>query len=403
MSGIWRWPRRLQRRIHRIPRAGTRRRVRDRRRSCWPPRPSTDGSRSGSTIVATMPPAGANLDLTGHQGRVRRVAFSPSADRLASAGHDGTAWVWDLKTGGGCRLPVADDGAPCSPDGGRTCPNVHQALFAPDGRWLLTTSSDLAEPVRFWDPGLHPAGGCARLGRGRSGVQAAAVSEGLEGATWSRPATTAAAVRVMRMDATGGDWAPVCAAQWHTDTVTDAAFSPDGRWLARPRARTAAPPWSHSDRRRVRVPPVSGAASRYPLQRRVRAGQPGAGDRGIGLAGAGLGLDGTLLAELVGHKDRIYAAKFSPDGRWILTASRDGAVRIWIASHASEPASAGVLSDPRRRSRRGCLRRLQPGRTYHRRGLLGERHLALASLDRRDRCPIAALRRFGAGTARASP
>jgi WD40 repeat protein len=38
---------------------------------------------------------------------------------------------------------------------------------------------------------------------------------------------------------------------------------------------------------------------------------------------------GQLLANLVGHKDRVYYAEFSPDGRWLLTASRDGAVRVW--------------------------------------------------------------------------
>nr|WP_295577477.1 hypothetical protein [uncultured Lamprocystis sp.] len=38
---------------------------------------------------------------------------------------------------------------------------------------------------------------------------------------------------------------------------------------------------------------------------------------------------GALIAELKGHKDRIYSAEFSPDGRWIITASRDGALRLW--------------------------------------------------------------------------
>nr|WP_300970421.1 hypothetical protein [Thiocapsa sp.] len=225
--------------------------------------------------------------LTGHQGRVRRVAFSPSADRLASAGHDGTARVWDLKTGGGCRLAVAADGAPCSPDGGRTCPNVHQALFAPDGRWLLTTSSHLAEPVRFWDPqACAPLEGAPDWGEGGSGVQAAAVSEGLDGATLVATGDDGGGVRVMRMDSSGG-WATVCAAQWHTDTVTDAAFSPDGRWLATSSEDGSAALAALTDS--GCAPPVSRAPSRHPLQCRVRAGQSGARHRVIGREGTGLG------------------------------------------------------------------------------------------------------------------
>ncbi|WP_213457132.1 AAA family ATPase [Thiocapsa sp.] len=275
------------------------------------------------------PPPVRIWTLTGHQGRVRRVAFSPSADRLASAGHDGTARVWDLKTGGGCRLAVAADGAPCSPDGGRTCPNVHQALFAPDGRWLLTTSSHLAEPVRFWDPqACAPLEGAPDWGEGGSGVQAAAVSEGLDGATLVATGDDGGGVRVMRMDSSGG-WATVCAAQWHTDTVTDAAFSPDGRWLA-----------TSSEDGSAALAALTDSGCAPPLSLEPQAGilySVAFAPDSQALVTASLdakaqvwALDGALLADLLGHKDRIYAAKFSPDGRWILTASRDGAVRIWM-------------------------------------------------------------------------
>jgi WD40 repeat protein len=278
--------------------------------------------------------------LTGHQGRVRRVAFSPSADRLASAGHDGTARVWDLKTGGGCRLVVAADGAPCSPDGGRTCPNVHHALFAPDGRWLLTTSSHLAEPVRFWDPQTcAPLDAAPRWGEGGSGVQAAAVSEGLNGATLVATGDDDGGVRVMRRDGTGS-WAPVCAAQWHTDVVTDAAFSPDGRWLAT----------SSEDGSAALVALTDGgcASPRYLEPQAGILYSVAFAPDSQALVTASLdakaqvwALDGSLLADLVGHKDRIYAAKFSPDGRWILTASRDGAVRIWMRPTRGSPLPEG--------------------------------------------------------------
>ncbi|UHD18750.1 nSTAND1 domain-containing NTPase [Thiocapsa bogorovii] len=286
------------------------------------------------------PPPVRIWTLTGHQGRVRRVDFSPSADRLASAGHDGTAWVWDLETGGGCRLVVAADGAPCSPDGGRTCPNVHQALFAPDGRWLLTTSSYLAEPVRFWNPQT-----CARLdgapgwGEGGSGVQAAAVSAGLDGATLVATGDDDGGVRVMRMDGSGG-WTPVCAAQWHTDTVTDAAFSPDGKWLV-----------TSSEDGSAALVALNQDGCASPRLMEPQAGilySVAFAPDSQALVTASLdakaqvwALDGSLLAELVGHKDRIYAAKFSPDGRWILTASRDGAVRIWMRPRDPSPLPEG--------------------------------------------------------------
>jgi WD40 repeat protein len=266
--------------------------------------------------------------LSGHQGRVRRVAFSPSGMHLASAGHDGTAWVWDLKTGGGCRLPVTADGAPCRPDGGLTCPNVHQALFAPNGRWLLTTSSDVEAPVRFWDTdACGPLAGAPDLGEGGSGVQAAALSEGPNRSTWAAVGDDSGAVQVMRRDI-GGDWTTVCTGPWHKDVVTDLAFSPNGEWIA-----------TASEDGRAALVSLADEACGPPRYLAPRAGSlysVAFAPDGEALVTAALdssaqvwALDASLLAALVGHKDRIYRATFSPDGRWILTASRDGSVRIW--------------------------------------------------------------------------
>lgn len=266
--------------------------------------------------------------LSGHQGRVRRVAFSPDVQSLASAGHDGTAWVWNLQTGGGCRLPLTADGAPCRPDGGRTCPNVHQALFAPDGRWLLTTSSDPNRPVRLWDPlACAPLAKAPQWGGATSGAQAAAISASADGSTWVAVGDDDGAVRVMRTQ-TGEHWTDVCAGQWHTDVVTDAAFSPLGGWFA-----TASEDGSAA---LVEIT-ANGCGSPRLLEPQAGALYSVAFARdGQALVTSALNakaqvwdLHGNLIAELVGHKDRIYAAKFSPDGRWILTASRDGTIRIW--------------------------------------------------------------------------
>src|SRR5262249_44211413 len=39
-----------------------------------------------------------------------------------------------------------------------------------------------------------------------------------------------------------------------------------------------------------------------------------------------------LLASLVGHRDRVLQAAFSPDGQRIVTASQDNTARVWNAA-----------------------------------------------------------------------
>ncbi len=41
--------------------------------------------------------------------------------------------------------------------------------------------------------------------------------------------------------------------------------------------------------------------------------------------------------ELRGHEDRVLTASFSPDGAWVVTASRDGTARVWLWTSADEP------------------------------------------------------------------
>jgi WD40 repeat protein len=265
--------------------------------------------------------------LAGHEGRVRRVTFSPSARHLASAGFDGTASVWDLENGAGCRLTVTSDGQACTPDGGRRCPNVYQVVYAPDERWLMTTSSDVQAPVRLWDPlACGPLADVADWDQGW-GVQAAAVTVREDGQIWVATGDDAGRVRVMHAGTAGG-WVEVCSGPWHGDVVTDLSFASGGRWLA-----------SASEDGRAALVSLTDAGCGAPSYLEPRAGvlySVRFAPAGDALVTAALdakaqvwSTDGALLAELSGHKDRIYSAEFSPDGRWILTASRDGSVRIW--------------------------------------------------------------------------
>lgn len=276
------------------------------------------------------------LSAVGHRGRVRRVAFSPSVQWLASAGSDGTARVWTLATGEACRLRVASQSRVCRTDGAADCPNVHQVLFAPDERWLLTASSDPVQPVRFWDPGA-----CTALplpdvfAQDKSRVQAAAVTTAEDGATLVATGSDEGMVRLLRQ-APAGDWTQLCQLNAHQATITEISFARDGQWLAA----------ASRDGRAVLYPLATGlndgvavASCGEPIYLDGQAGSlydiQFAPD-GKALVTAALeakahvwSLDGTLLAELAGHRNRVSSAQFSPDGRWVLTASRDGAVRIW--------------------------------------------------------------------------
>ena len=48
------------------------------------------------------------------------------------------------------------------------------------------------------------------------------------------------------------------------------------------------------------------------------------------------------VSELMRHDQRVTIAQFSPDGRWVVTASDDGTARIWEAS-TGKPASAEAM------------------------------------------------------------
>ncbi|AFL75291.1 hypothetical protein [Thiocystis violascens] len=266
--------------------------------------------------------------LDGHQGRVRRVAFSPSARWLTSAGSDGTARLWALHTDAACALRVASQEQVCRTAGALDCPNVYRILFAPDERWLLTASSDPDQPVRFWDPET-----CSALplpdifGASKGRIRSAAIANPAPDATLLATGNDQGRVQLLRRDRQGA-WTQVCQWDAHSAVIAELTFSRDGHWLA------AASRDGRASLYRIGAGPCG--------EPRYLDGQAGSlydvqfAPDGKALATASLeskahvwSLDGTLLAELGGHTNRVISAQFSPDGRWILTASRDGTVRIW--------------------------------------------------------------------------
>ncbi len=278
----------------------------------------------------------------GHQDRVRRVGFSPSAGLLASAGFDGTARIWDLTRGEEvCTLALTPDLQPCTQNGSPDCPAIYQALFAPHGDWLLTASNDSWHPLRLWDlRTCAPLGEDLPVAPGTGGIRAAAMTRDPEGAVWVASGAENGRVQVLRVAATG-QWTEVCAGPWHKNTVHDLAFSPGARHLA-----------TASEDGRIALVALDGGACGEPRYLEPQAGAVTnvrfAPDGQTLVTASGEGeaqvwsLDGTPLAQLSGHKARILSLEFSPDGDWLLTASRDGTVRLWPSPTAAwdEPLTA---------------------------------------------------------------
>lgn len=243
-----------------------------------------------------------------HVGPIQRATVDRSGRRLAAAGSDGTARVWDIATGGPLVPPLAHGGP------------VHDIEFRTDGSRLLTASEDGA--VRIWDLDIERSAPAPalRMNHGSPVRFAAYARDG-------RLVVSAGADGTLRVwDA--GSGRPVGVTHRLDSALADLAVSQDGRVVAAAPASGKARVWrldtaglheaitlrSPSSVRRVGLSPGGG--------RLVTVGDDGA-------ARIWNPLSGEPLSPPIVHGQRVTLAAFSPDGSRLVTAATEGTARVW--------------------------------------------------------------------------
>ncbi len=270
--------------------------------------------------------------LRGHESyAVAPGNFSPDGRRLVTGSWDKTARVWDLATGQCLHKLMHDDGMYC-------------ALFSPDGKTVATGCLD--GKVRLWDAesaalrgvvaDYHKSIACMSYspdGRwlafaGGVGLEvrdsnAVSILDLQTGATRTLGEHVGAIMALAfnrdgKRIATGGLDGRACWAELETDThlrvffdlqkpepVFGVDFSPDGRRCA--------------------------ICGEQKVEATVRV---------IELE------TGRETLKVRGHSQNVRGVRFSPDGRWLATASFDGTIKIWPAEPLSDYLSLAGHDQP---------------------------------------------------------
>jgi WD40 repeat protein len=240
---------------------------------------SPDGRHLGAAVGTTariwdVEGLAAEVALRGHDGAVLTVDFDPSGDRAVTTSADGTTKVWGTRFG--------------NEISSINTPDVQIARYSPDGRWIVTASTDAV--LRLWHANSAKE---THAFRGHDGL--------ISNVTFSpdsRYIVTASNDKTARLwDLESGKSLAIL--RGHDKEVTSAVFSSDGH--------------------RVLTGSLDGTARLWDTE------------------------SGREVVSPILHEDGVIKAGFSPDGRFLITASQLGSVRIWDAI-TTEPNS--VLCAP---------------------------------------------------------
>nr|VFJ73160.1 MAG: WD40 repeat [Candidatus Kentron sp. FW] len=208
---------------------------------------------------------------------------------------------------------------------------IRDVIFTPDGRQLISVSED--KTIRIWDTG---SGELVRTLRGQTGA-------GHEGKLFAGALSPDG--RWLAMGGKTGNpndrWirlidlkappdAPVRLLKGHTNVIQGLAFSPDGQRILSGSSDKTARLWDTKTGKTIEIlrghrERIYAVAFSSPDKKGGERLVTGSWDHTLRLWDG----DGNSVKVLAGHTDKVLAAAFTPDGRYLLSGSWDQTIRLW--------------------------------------------------------------------------
>ncbi len=244
-----------------------------------------------------------------HGSEIHAAAISLDGKRVATGGKDGTARIWNAETGEAVGKPMCHRAV------------IRGVAFSPDGRRVVTASEDWT--ARLWDAATgEPLG--TEMGH-QNGVSAVAFSlDGKRVMTGSKDGTAR-----FWDGATGG---AVGRVMDHGKAVGAVAFCLDGQRVATAAYDNSGRFWDAQTGgllKKKEEPNPPGTAEVLAFNPDGTQVVAGCRDGTAWIWDVGTGA--VLNTDPIKHEREVTAIAFSPDGRLLVTASSDGTARVWDA------------------------------------------------------------------------